>query len=303
MAFANYVPSARNTAISSEAMKLFALLSVCLMTACSARSGDAPASRQVAEDVLQIGRIEHPNITESSGIVWSRRDTNVFWTHNDGGGRKQVLYAITRTGHSLAEYFVTGAAMNDWEDIAADSHGHLFLGDIGNNDAKRPEIFVHQVEEPEVGKTSGGTVKITQSWRLRYPNRPFDSESLFVWAGNGYVISKVMNDAKAELFRFSLTNTAAQTLESVAQLPIDSPVTAADISPDGKLVAVLAKNGAYAFRIHGDPARILERKPHHTKFKHDGVEACTFVPEGLLVTSESREIYLFTDGDFVPKKK
>lgn len=282
-------------------MKQVASILLCIVSACSAQTVSAP--KQVSEDVVEVGRIQHPAITESSGIVISRRDTNVFWTHNDGGGRKQVLYAMTRHGTSLAEYRVVGAVLNDWEDIAADSHGHLFIGDIGNNDAKRSDLFVHQIDEPDIAKTPGGSVKVTHTWRLHFPAKPFDCESLFVWAGTGYVISKVFDDAKAGLYRFSLTNTSDQALEFVAQLPIDSPVTGADISQDGKLVGIVAKNGAYAFRVHGDPARINEHKPHHTKLKDEHIEACTFVPEGLLATSESREIYLFTDKDFIAKKK
>src|SRR4051812_6746091 len=129
-------------------MKQLASILFCLVSACSAQPAALP--RQVAEDVMEIGRIQHPLINESSGIIVSRRDTNVFWTHNDGGGRKQVLYAITRLGKPLAEYRVTGALLNDWEDIAADSHGHIFIGDIGNNDAKRSEISVHQIDEPDI---------------------------------------------------------------------------------------------------------------------------------------------------------
>src|ERR1043165_8535972 len=80
-------------------MKVFASILVCVLTACCARSGDSSAlPRRVSEEVLEIGRIQHPLINESSGIILSRKDTNVFWTHNDGGGRKQVLYAMTRTG-------------------------------------------------------------------------------------------------------------------------------------------------------------------------------------------------------------
>lgn len=269
------------------------------LQACSAQSNP---TREVAKDVSEIGRIQNPALTESSGIVLSRKDTNVFWTHNDRGAHRQVLYAMARDGKPLGEFRVSGPVMQDWEDIAADSEGRLFLGDIGNNDAKRPQIAVHQVDEP-VLEPGSGTVEVKRSWTLRYPQNPFDCESLFVWGEFGYVISKVSNDAQAELYRFSLTNAQPQTLERVAQLKIDSPVTGADISPDGKLLAILAKNGAYAFRINGNPASANEQKPHHTKFKHDHIEACTFVPEGLLVTAESREIYLFTDKDFRGKKK
>lgn len=271
-----------------------------LLTACGAQSGDvASKPREVADDVLLIGKIQHRGITESSGIVVSRKNPELFWTHNDGGGKRQVLYALTRAGQPIAEFRVTGTVLEDWEDIAADAKGNLFLGDVGNNDAKRTSIAVYQVDEPDTKETQNGLARVTRTWNLRYPKAPFDCESLFVWNDHGYLISKVFDDERADIYRFSLTNAAPfQTLEVVAEVKIDSPVTGADISPDGNLLAVLAKNGAYVFRINGDVARAAKGKPHQTKFKHEHVEGCTFVPEGLLVTAESREIYLFEDEAF-----
>ena len=60
----------------------------------------------------------------------------------------------------------------------------------------------------------------------------------------------------------------------------------------------MAKNGAYVFRIDGDVASVVKTKPHHTKLKNEHIEGCCFVPEGLLVTSERRNIFLFTDPAF-----
>ncbi len=213
---------------------------------------------------------------------------------------------MKRTGELLAEFRVTGAVLEDWEDIAADDKGNLFLGDIGNNDAKRPSIAVHQLTEPDT-KDASGLARVSRTWTLRYPQTPFDSESLFVWGESGYLISKVFKDERADIYRFSLTNAAPfQTLEVVAEVKIDSPVTGADISRDGNLLGIVAKNGAYVFRIDGDVTRAANGKPFQTKFKHEHIEGCAFVPEGLLATAESREIYLFTDEAFrtgPPKKK
>ena len=270
------------------------LLSV--LTACGAQPKAVPKPRQVADEVQLIGRIQHPLLTESSGVVVSRTNPAVFWTHNDGGGKRQVLYAMTRTGAPIAEYRVTGALLEDWEDIATDGQGHLFLADTGNNDVKRQSVAVYQVDEPDTAVAKKGLARVTHSWRLLYPKAPFDCEAMIVWNGNGYLISKVFDDERADIYRFSLTNAApAQTLEIVGEIKIESPVTGADLSADGKLLAVVAKNGAYVFRVDGEPWRASKGKPAQTKFKHEHVEACTFVPEGLLVTAESREIYLFTD--------
>jgi hypothetical protein len=249
---------------------------------------------------LQVGLIQHPAIQESSGVIGCRFDTNVFWTHNDG--RRPVLYAITRGGKSVAEFPIV-AFIHDWEDIANDNEGHLYLGDTGNNDARRTEIAVHRIDEPNP-KDSGKRIGVNRTWLMRFPQKPFDCESLFIWKGHGYVISKVLKDQLAEIYRFPLAEQKeAVVLEFVTRLPIDSPVTAADISTDGKRLAVISKTGAWAFNIKGNVERAGEVKPRHTKFKHEHIEGGCFVPEGLLATAESREIYLFTDDFFRTTQK
>jgi hypothetical protein len=256
----------------------------------------------VAPGVRLIGRIENPRITESSGVAASRHYPDIFWTHNDGGGgRKQVLCAMSREGNPKAEFIVGGLLLRDWEDIAIDDQRHLFIGDIGNNDAKRHQLAVHQIDEPD--PKSGGFVFVQRSWQLRYPNQPFDCESLFVWQTHGYLVSKVLKDERAEIYRFPLADPKEPfTLEWVARLRIDSPVTGADISADGRLLGLVAKSGAFAFRIDGDVARAARLKPFRSRFRHEHIEGCCFVPEGLLATAESREVYLFVDEFFRPEK-
>jgi hypothetical protein len=106
----------------------------------------------------------------------------------------------------------------------------------------------------------------------------------------------VFDKARAQIFRFPLNETNEPlTLELVATTKIESPVTGADISADGRLLGLVAKNGAYVFRIDGDVTHVIKTNPHHTKLKNMHIEGCCFVPEGLLATSERRMIFLFTD--------
>jgi hypothetical protein len=172
------------------------------------------------------------------------------------------------------------------------------VGDIGNNDAKRTQLAVHRLREPNPDK-SGKKLKVEQTYRVRFPKKPFDCESMFVHGGFGYVVSKVFNNRQAELYRFPLREqTEPFVLEWVARLPISSPVTGADISEDGQRLGVVSKSGAYVFRIDGDPAKAGRVFPWHTRFRHEHVEGCCFVHEGLLAISETREIFLFTDEPF-----
>jgi hypothetical protein len=275
------------------------LLLASLLAASLTAGNAAEPGQDVAPGVRLVARMSDPRIRESSGVVASRRYTDVFWTHNDGGGpKKQVLYAIDREGNTRASFSVIDVTLHDWEDIAIDDAGHLYIGDIGNNDSKRDALAVYEIEEPN---PQAGAERISPKrvWNLRFPRAPFDCESLFVWNDYGYVVSKVFNNARAQIFRFPLKETNRPlTLELVATTKIKSPVTGADISADGTLLGLVAKNGAYVFRIDGDVTRVSNANPHHTKLKNEHIEGCCFVPEGLLVTSERRMIFLFTDPAF-----
>jgi len=256
--------------------------------------------KTVAPGVCRVGHLSQPHLTESSGIVASRQYPGVFWTHNDGGGgRRQILYAVTRSGAPVGECVVTGVRLEDWEDIALADPGRLYIGDVGNNRKRRTTVAVYEVAEPN--PKAGGTAAVGRSWQLQYPAEPFDCEALFVWKDYGYLVSKVFNNERACIYRFALADSARPVpLERVARLRVESPVTGADISADGRQLALVAKAGAYVFPIEGDPLRAGSLRPQRTRFSSEQIEGCCFVPEGLLATSESREIFLFTDEPFRP---
>lgn len=253
------------------------------------------ADSSLPSGVEQVGRIKSLAIKESSGITPSRFDSKLFWTHNDG--RNPTLYLIDREGNLHGTTHVA-ALLNDWEDIATDYKGKLYLGDIGNNNAAKEELQVLEVEEPKPGALPR-MVHVTRSWKLKFPKEPFDCESLFVWEGYGYVISKVFNDAKATVYRFPLSDQQSTwTLEKVGRLKVDSPVTGASLSSDGKRLGFVCKSGAGVISLSNGISSVGETKPFLVKLKHDHIEGCCFVPEGLLTTAESHEIFLFSAQEF-----
>jgi len=70
-------------------------------------------------------------------------------------------------------------------------------------------------------------------------------------------------------------------------------VVAADISADGKRLAVLSLVGLYIFPIHGDIASAAKVEPIYMRHIHPSAEGVCFAPDGLIVTAESREVWLF----------
>lgn len=251
-------------------------------------------------DAFKVGRFDRKAIPESSGVVASRKHPGVFWTHNDSGNGP-TLFAVTRDGKVLGQYAVN-VRNNDWEAISTDDEGHLYIGDIGNNDRQRDRLIVYRVDEPNpTTKTRhpAGPLRATAMWRLKYPGDPFDAEGLFVHQGRGYIVSKLLNGKQAGVYSFDLSGQAeAQTLRHVCDLPLRSPVTDAAISQDGSRLAVMTVTGPSVFEIDGDVAsapRAKQKSLTYFDLKDLNMEGVCFVPEGLLATTEAGQVLVFAE--------
>lgn len=274
---------------------LFLLWVVSFPVDLTAAKKDPLPARNLGPGIVQKGFIRQKAIRECSGVAASLRHPGIFWIHNDGP--RPILYAMTAEGNVLAEFSLK-VEIEDWEDIAVDDQGHVYLADIGNNDQKRKEMAIHQFLEPDP-KSASPALRPIQSWVLRFPKKSFDAESFFVAKNTGYLISKETNDKTADLYRFPLARSSGPVvLEKMGTFPIKSPVSGAALSPDGASLAVLAKSGVYLFKVNGDPVRATTQTPIFFPFRHDRSEGCTFTSEGLLVTTESREIFLFNQTAF-----
>jgi len=267
-----------------------------------AAASKKPASsggKKNAYTVQRVGQIQAKTIKESSGIIASRKNPGILWTHNDQGSKPQI-FAINREGLLIGQYQIN-TPNDDWEDIATDSEGRLYIGGIGNNDFLKTELKVYQVTEPEVkngNSVQQGRLAVNSVWRLRFPGKPFDCESLFIYGGKGYVIDKLSKSKEAHLFSFPLPKGGGTVvMEQVAVLPINHPVTGADISIDGQSLAVISKGGLFIFDVKGDLTNISTKTTRLIKLPKGQFEAITYVPGGLVMTAETGEIYFHPRPD------
>ena len=118
------------------------------------------------------GRVADPTASELSGLVRSRSQADLLWSHDDSGAGP-VLYGLRADGRVAARPTVTAAQAEDWEDIAAGpgpgGQPLLYVGDIGDNAARRASIDVYRVPEPRVGAAATAPAA---RLRLRYPTAP-----------------------------------------------------------------------------------------------------------------------------------
>ncbi len=238
-----------------------------------------------------MGHVATPAATELSGLVLSRSQKGVLWTHNDSGDGARLL-AVDPDGRALAEVAVTGAENVDWEDIAlgpAPNGGDaLYVGDIGDNEAQREGIVVYRVNEPRLGAGRPQSAP-AQRLTLRYGDGAHDAEALLVDPSNGalVIVTKDFGDTAGVYVADRPREDTTTELRRLGGLTLDAaePVTAGDLSADGRTIVIRTYDRAFAWSRPADEplASTLRRR------------ACA-ADADLLVEGQSETVALTADG-------
>ena len=252
-----------------------------------------PASAQ--QGVTRLGTIVHPAMVESSGLAASKRYPGIIWTHGDGSSR--FLFAMQTNGVYIRS-FPVGASFVDWEDIMADDSGNLYLADTGSDGAPRSHVKIHRVREPNPDRLKN--VLVERTWFLRFPGTRQNCEAFFVLDGRGYLVTKEELGGSVTIYDFELANRARSILlQRVTTVDVPGDVTAAAISSDSARLALLTEDGPVVYMINGNVNAIRSSVGYFRRFPANTlIEGATFRGDGLMVSSEAGELWLFTDPQF-----
>lgn len=277
-------------------MRRAALLFVLFCAAAPAATPQSPQPRVV---LIDSAKLRARRLTESSGVIESRKRPGVFWTLNDSGDRPR-LYATDSVGTDLGRIELRGARSIDWEDLTIglcpSSPGDcLYVGDIGDNDTRRRTVTVYAVPEPEPPSGPGDTLRITDyeaTIELRYPDRPHNAEAMVVLGRSLMLVTKDRS-GPATLMRARVTPGSIQVLERVADLAMETSflrgrvATAAALSGDRRWLVVRTYVSIHVFDVRdsfapltvpsGLPIPIVEAQGEGICFDHVG---------RLVITSE-----------------
>jgi hypothetical protein len=256
----------------------------------------------------EIHRISSGRIREPSGLVRSRTYPGIFWTHGDSGDAPRI-FAIDAGGELIAEFEVEGARHRDWEDIATDDSGHLYVGDFGNNTNRRRDLVVYRIPEPDPS-SGGGRAHADLALAFRYADQErypdlrrvnFDAEALFWMDGALHIFTKHRSDGRSTLYRLTATPDTTETaLEPVARLELSTGcpsllgnVTAADLHEDGRHLALLTYRALFILvrSPEGEqPFRVVRRIALRSRRTRQ-VESVAWDGDELIIGNEER--YLF----------
>ena len=310
-------PVAGHRASKMRAALLTPMLLSCVLIAGCQPGADSPVaeagakSAPPAPEFQLAGKLESKRLDEASGVMTTPDGT--LFLHNDEGTR---LYFAGADGRNLGFADVKGTQNRDWEDLTrvpGDAGPLLVIGDIGDNHNRRKHVSLYFVPEPAPGEHPD-KLRATHRVRVQYPDGPRDAESMAYDPVSHMILLLSKRDQPPRLYGVPLDLALWQSeveAEFLAEVPGFRPPTRSDIlrsfgrgqwvsqptgmdiSPDGRLAAVITYRSLYVFRREGDESwpDAMQRPPQEfvgPPGLHD--EAVGFSADGrsLFVFSERR---------------
>jgi hypothetical protein len=249
-------------------------------------------------------------MNEISGIATASNKKLFAYLHNDSGDTSRI-FAIDNNGKWVTTLYFKGISgkkgVTDCEDIASgkDAYGkgsYIYLGDIGDNGAKRNFITVYRIPEPARIRTPSMLLR-AQPVFLQYPDGPRDAETLMIDDIDHllYIISKRQDTVS--IYTSPLLWEANDTIKLQKRgtcyftgVKPGKWISGGDISRDGKKVILKSYQKVfYWHRENNEPVWLtLQKTPVELPYKQE--------PQGEAICFDNKGngYYTVSEGDHQP---
>ena len=190
-------------------------------------------------------------LNENSGIVYVQGSESLWFIEDNGN--KDKIYEVDFKGNITNELEVKNAKNHDWEDLAKDKIGNIYIGDFGNNNNDRKNLVIYKLPDPS---TESGDKIEAQKIRFNYPEQNefppgrqemlFDAEAFFHFDSFLFIVTKNRANpfsGEASIYRVpdEPGNYQAKLMGKIKTCADwnTCQVTSADVSPDGKTIVLL----------------------------------------------------------------
>ena len=255
---------------------------------------------------VDLGEIEQPALVEASGIVASRTNDHVLWSHNDTYCLNRI-FAFNEQGTNLGIFWLDGLENRDWEDIALGpgpeaNVDYLYVGEIGDNNAVYEYKYIYRFPEPVVLYNQTPveeTIYEFDTIIYQYPDSMRDAETLMLdpLTKDIYVVSKrEFEDIRVYRAPYPQPVNEVIILEHVATLELYE-IVAGDISVSGR--EILLKDYEKIYYWERDPDLNFSEA-----FNNDSIELPyiqEIIGEAVCWTADSMGYYtLSEEGPGIP---
>lgn len=195
---------------------------------------------------------------EVSGIQMGKGSGSFFAIEDSGNG--SLVHEIELNGNKLKEFKIDATNI-DWEDLASDRDGHLYLGDFGNNDNDRRDLCIYRID---LAAGMDGIIVPDYKVSFYFPEQTafppskkellYDCEAFFELNGFFYLFTKNRSkgfDGTTLIYKIPNAegNHRAQLLGKykTGKHYNSSAITGAAVSPDGLRFVLLSHSKVWLF--------------------------------------------------------
>ncbi len=295
----------------------FLMLMVVLITQACTDTDEIILPEIEPVELQPYAKIDFSEVNEASGLVKSRLWEGVFWTHNDSGDEARI-FPINKDGAILKPEWmkkyvgiqIPDAVNVDWESIATDDKGHLYIGDFGNNSNTRRDLIIYVIEEPYPTQTVVTNTK--ERILYYYPDQKsvpaeqynYDAEAMFWKDGKIYILTKHRAGTSTKLYRLdTVKSMEKKPAKLIDKFNIQGQVSGADVSPDGRKLAVLTYASVWLFEISINSDNYFDGKISWLPYKAEHCEAICIDGDELIIVNERGDLFRLEEDNLIALRK
>lgn len=265
-----------------------------------------------AVTLIPFGNFDYAEINESSALVKSRTWDDVYWTLNDSGNKARIFPFNSKGEVYRAEWYKDEAGISipnavniDWESMAVDNMGKLYIGACGNNSNARRDLAIYILNDPKPEITS--KTRAAKTIRFYYPEQKkfpaeklnYDCEAIFTANDKLYLLTKHRSDTRTSLYRFdSMDERIENPITKLDNFDIQGMVTDVDCTPDGHKLAVLTYTSIWVFESETDDW--FNGEISWLPISAKQCEAISWNEDMLFITNEQTELFEVDPAQLIP---
>ncbi len=211
-------------------------------------------------ELNKIGSLTR-SLSEVSGIATFNNDSLIYAIADHGN--PNTIYGINTRGKVMREIIIKNAPNEDWEDLATDYDGNLYISDTGNNENDRADQFIYILDDfknsiSKADTLNASKITFTLSDQVNYPpnlsDLNFDIEALIYKESYLYMFTRNRSrnfDGVTKVYKLPARpgDFEAQLIDSytVCDNLETCAVTGASLSPSGKTLILLTADKVLKF--------------------------------------------------------
>lgn len=284
-------------------MKNVISLFILFIISCSGKEGNYSDAFLAG---VKLAQLKNKNLREISGMASSINNPRLLWVHNDAGNKAEIFLLDENLDVKLT-CELKGVDNRDWEDIALgpgpdSTKNYIYVGDIGDNDARYRYKYVYRFEEPTLSQNEKNlTITDVDKIVFQLPDGTKDTETLLLdpKTKNLYVVSKREEPVHVYELKYPYQTSDTTIANKVVSLPFTG-IVGGDFSADGQ--RILLKNYTHVFYWESASLpinEILKQQPKEVAYEAEPQgEAIAWASDGsgfytLSEESKKENTYLY----------